>query len=132
MNKITHFFWLGLIVIGGLGVLSCIDRGSPVFKSIENSAERRQTESTEKLISQSVALQRLEDVCKNLPIFKEKKPYVKSISKGNDELFLDYRIEQNFAQIKETVSQKLVEDGWITKKIESGFWEDQIEFEKEQ
>lgn len=111
-------------------IVGCIDRGNPVFKEIANGAGNRETESTEKLISQSSELQNLEKICRDLPFFRGTQPKIKGISRENDVLFYYYNLETDVKKMQEALKEQLSQNGWVLKKENNGIWENQIEFEK--
>jgi hypothetical protein len=131
MIKLVRFGALSACLLLSLGVFGCIDRGSPIFKKVSNQEDERWTRSTEKLISSSERLQKLDAVCRDLPYFSETNPARKGASRKNDALYYHYRLEVDFERVKELVIKHLVGDGWVQTKTEYGLWENQIEFEKD-
>jgi len=96
-----------------------------------SNSEKKSTEATEKLISQSGKLQKIDKLCRSLPVFKESEPKVKSISRTNDTLFYYYKLKPGFDEVQSQVREYLLKEGWVLKREGSGSWENQIEFEKD-
>lgn len=98
--------------------------------STEKSAEKRATEAAEAIISQSDQLKNLDKICRNLPVFDETEPKVKSISRKSDTLFYYYKLKIDFGELQNRLKEKLEKDGWTLKRGVNGVKEVQIEFEK--
>lgn len=122
---------IGICIIQCFIISGCIDRGSPWFREHARKEGERRTRSTEVLIEKSADLQKLESVCKDIPFFKTTEPLVKGISRTNDQLFYYYHLDAADKDVYIAIKNDLQKKGWRFIRENEGFWEHQIEFEKD-
>jgi hypothetical protein len=130
-GKTIKIMLTAICVIQCFIMAGCIDRGSPWFQEHARNEGERETRATEALIEKSVDLQKLEAVCKDLPFFRTTEPLVKGISRTNDELFYYYHLDVVDSDVNAAVKADLQKKGWQFIRENDGFWEHQIEFEKD-
>ena len=132
----NHRAIFALAILSSLLLSGCLDRGNPVFRAITKSSERESTEAAEKAVGESETLKRLYDVCRSIPFFNSREPKTKSLitrDPNNVLLTLYYAIDgTDFETVFQTTRTQIVAEGWDFLGAESGIWEEQIEFAKDE
>lgn len=88
------------------------------------------TAETDKQIERSESLQRLEKMCRDLPVFSSISPGKKTIGRYGNRLTFYYRLDRDFNEIKAAYKNKFLNEGWTLIEEKSLVTEDLIEFEK--
>lgn len=115
-----------------LSFVGCIDRESGPFREFSKSEEDRMTKVAEEAIAKSGPLKQLYDECRDIPYFDRVEPLSKYLGRNKDFISLHYSIEGlSFETLSKSGREHLLRKGWSFVREETGFWETQIEFSKE-
>ena len=85
----------------------------------------------QKQISQSEKLKKLDQLCRNFPVFEDLEPEILTISRKSDALFYYYKMKPEPKGLPGKIKEHLLQNGWNLTKEARGTAEFQIEFEKE-
>lgn len=122
----TTFLCLSIL----LGFTGCINRDSPWFKSWREDERAEMNEQIRKLISETPRLQLLESLCREVVYFSAVEPLRIGINKERDTLYFGYKLDLELKTVQNGATEFLEARGWKMTKSQSGLWEEQIEFEK--
>lgn len=131
MTKFVSLTAVSFCLVFSFITTGCLDRSHPLFKKWTENDGADGTKHTESRVEASPQLRMLEVSCRGLPYFSESRPLRKGISRENDMLFYYYRLDVDFRNVSKAVTGHLISSGWKVTKSESGIWEEQIEYEKD-